>query len=491
MADTLHEWIGRQQQASDEVSLAAIKRLAALLDVPLRPYRRGDAIPKGWYVVLFTPEDRRSLLGPDGHPHKGQFIPPVPLPRRMFAGRRVEFHDVLRIGDEVNRLSRIARIEPKQGRSGKMCFVTVRHEISGPRGLAVVEEHDIVYREEPKPGAPKPEAAPAPGADSAEWTRSIVPDSVLLFRYSAVTFNSHRIHYDADYVRDREGYPDLVMNGGLMTLGGKSVTPKMASKFLHMNRNKRSVVLDLKQPAARGALKRLCAGADVLVVNMRAAALKRLGLGYDELRAANGKLVYCSLVGFGQSGRYAAKPAYDTIIQGSAGVAACHARSTGTPRYTPMVMADHIVGLIAVQMVLLALYHRKSSGAGQHVEVPMFENMAAFVMSEHMYLRTFDPPLGATGDPRVLEPDARPLPTADGFICVSANTDKQAFAFFDAVGRPELKADRRFDSVAARFANVRDYFEVRAQSLRSKTTGKWLELLERADVPCKIGRAHV
>src|SRR5882672_7581808 len=267
--------------------------------------------------------------------------------------------------------------------------------------------------------------------------------------------------YGADVVKIEPPEGDL-----LRTLGGKSVTPKMASKFLHMNRNKRSVVLDLKQPAARGALKRLCAGADVLVVNMRAAALKRLGLG------------------FGQSGRYAAKPAYDTIIQGSAGVAACHARSTGTPRYTPMVMADHIVGLIAVQMVLLALYHRKSSGAGQHIEVPMFENMAAFVMSEHMYLRTFDPPLGATGDPRVLEPEARPLPTADGFICVSANTDKQAFAFFDAVGRPELKADRRFESVAARFENVRDYFEVRAQSLRSKTTGEWLELLERADVPC-------
>ena len=170
--------------------------------------------------------------------------------------------------------------------------------------------------------------------------------------------------YGADVVKIEPPEGDL-----LRTLGGKSVTPKMASKFLHMNRNKRSVVLDLKQPAARGALKRLCAGADVLVVNMRAAALKRLGLGYDELRAVNGKLVYCSLVGFGQSGRYAAKPAYDTIIQGSAGVAACHARSTGTPRYTPMVMADHIVGLIAVQMVLLALYQRKSSGAGQHIEV--------------------------------------------------------------------------------------------------------------------------
>jgi 3-methylfumaryl-CoA hydratase len=218
MADMLQEWIGRQQEASDEVSLAAIKRLAALLDVPPRPYKRGDTIPKGWYVVLFTPEERQSLLGPDGHPEKGLFIPPVALPRRMFAGRRVGFHDALRIGDEVNRLSRIARIEPKQGRSGKMCFVTVRHEISGPRGLAVVEEHDIVYREEPKPGTPKTATAPAPAAGSAEWTRSIVPDNVLLFRYSAATFNSHRIHYDIDYVRNTEGYPDLVVNGGLMTL---------------------------------------------------------------------------------------------------------------------------------------------------------------------------------------------------------------------------------------------------------------------------------
>ena len=213
---SLREWIGRQQRASDEVSLAAIKHLAALLDVPPRTYRRGDPVPRAWYVVLFTPEERQSLLGPDGHPEKGQFIPPIALPRRMFAGRRAWFHGVLRIGDEVERVSRIERIEPKEGRTGKMCFVTVRHEISGPRGLAVVEEHDIVFREASKPGAPKPKFAPAPGP--AEWTRSITPDSVLLFRYSAVTFNPHRIHYDADYARGKEGYPDLVMNGGLMTL---------------------------------------------------------------------------------------------------------------------------------------------------------------------------------------------------------------------------------------------------------------------------------
>src|SRR5260221_10834209 len=218
MADTFQEWIGREQQASEEVPLAAIKRLAAMLDVPARPYRRGDPIPKGWCVVRCTPGERQSLLGPDGDPEKGQFMRRVALPRRTFAGRGACFHDVRRVGDDVNRLSCVARIEPKQGRSGKMCFVTVRHEISGPRGLAVVEEHDIVYREEPKPGAPKMATAPAPAAGSAEWTPSIVPDTVLLFRYSAVTFNSHRIHYDADYVRDKEGYPDLVVNGGLMTL---------------------------------------------------------------------------------------------------------------------------------------------------------------------------------------------------------------------------------------------------------------------------------
>lgn len=285
--------------------------------------------------------------------------------------------------------------------------------------------------------------------------------------------------YGADVIKVEAPEGDL-----LRTLGGKSVTPKMASKFLHLNRNKRSVALDLKQPTARAAITKLCAEVDVVVVNMRTAALKRLGLSYDDVRAINPKVVYCSLVGFGQTGPYAAKPAYDTIIQGASGVAACLERSTGVPRYVPMVMADHVVGLIAVQMILLALFHRERSGAGQQIEVPMLENMAAFVMAEHMFLRTFDPPLGGTGDARVLDPEGRPLPTADGYVCVSANTDKQAFAFFDAVGRPELKDDPRFCSVAARFAHVKDYFAVRAESLRSKTTAEWLEILDRADVPC-------
>jgi 3-methylfumaryl-CoA hydratase len=213
----LQEWVGRQEAAHDEVTLPAVRRLAALLDLAPDEYRRGQAIPGGWYVVLFGAEARQSALGPDGHPAKGQFLPPVPLPRRMFAGRRVWFHAPLRIGDEVSRVSRIQSITPKQGRSGAMCFVTVRHEIASPGGLAVIEEQDLVYREA-SPAAPADGGqSPARQPDTPEWTRTLTPDPTMVFRYSAITFNAHRIHYDAAYTREKEGYPDLVVNGGLTT----------------------------------------------------------------------------------------------------------------------------------------------------------------------------------------------------------------------------------------------------------------------------------
>lgn len=214
----LEEWIGRQEQAHDEVTLPAVRRLAALLDLPPEDYQRGQAIPGAWYVVLFGAEARQSTLGPDGHPAKGQFLPPVPLPRRMFAGRRVEFRAPLHIGDDVSRTSRIQSITPKQGRSGAMCFVTVRHEIASPRGLAVVEEQDLVYRDVTTVAPAKREASPATQAEPPDWTRTLTPDPTMVFRYSAITFNAHRIHYDAAYTREKEGYPDLVVNGGLTTL---------------------------------------------------------------------------------------------------------------------------------------------------------------------------------------------------------------------------------------------------------------------------------
>ena len=209
----LNEWIGRQERAEDEVAVSAVRRLAALLDSPAQ-VRRGDALPRAWYVMLFGPTTRQSGLGPDGHPAKGQFLPPVALPRRMFAGRRVSFHEPLLIGEDVSRVSTIQAITPKQGRSGEMCFVTVRHEISGQRGLAVVEEQDIVYRGD-TPLAQKKESKEQRRAD---WSRPWTPDTVALFRFSAITYNGHRIHYDLPYTREAEGYPGLIVNGGLTTL---------------------------------------------------------------------------------------------------------------------------------------------------------------------------------------------------------------------------------------------------------------------------------
>jgi len=266
-------------------------------------------------------------------------------------------------------------------------------------------------------------------------------------------------------------------------MNGRSVTPAMGAKFLHLNRNKRSVVLDLKQSAGHAALLKLVARTDVLVWNVRPASMARLKLAYDDARAVNPRIIYCGMFGFGQDGRYRDKPAYDTIIQGAGGMAALHHRATGEPRFVPMVVADKVVGLIAVQMIAMALYRRAQTGEGCAIEIPMFENLVKFVLEEHMYLRTFEPPLGEAGEPRLLDPQGRPIPTKDGWICIAANTDDQAFAFFDAVGRPELKTDPRFSGVAARFANVKDYFQVRVDALRSRATAEWLEIFDRYDVP--------
>ncbi|MDB5904791.1 MAG: CoA transferase [Betaproteobacteria bacterium] len=267
------------------------------------------------------------------------------------------------------------------------------------------------------------------------------------------------------------------------TIGGLGVTPGMGPKFLHLNRNKRSIVLDLKKPEGYQALMKLIERADVLVWNVRPDSMARMKLSYDDVRAVNPKIIYCGMFGFGQGGRYRRKPAYDSIIQGSAGVAALNHRALGEPRFLPMVIADKTVGLIAVQMMLMALFSRERTGEGQAIEIPMFENMAAFVLSEHMYMKTFDPPRGPTGDPRLLDPQAKPLATRDGWICISANTNAQAFAFFDGIGRPELKTDPRFDSIAARFRNVGEYFRIRAESLKEKTTAQWLEIFDACDVP--------
>ncbi len=214
--EELKKWIGQKETDVDYVTIPAVHRLAATLDRDDPMPKFGDPLPIGWHQILFPRVVRHSQIGPDGHPRRGDFLPPVPLPRRMFAGKRTTFVSDLRVGDEVKRESVIKDVNIKQGRTGQMVFVTVQTDITSPRGLAVTEEQDIVYRGDPDPNAPPPPPQPAPGR--AVWSRVVTPDPVLLFRYSALTFNGHRIHYDYPYVTRSEGYPDLVMNGGLTTL---------------------------------------------------------------------------------------------------------------------------------------------------------------------------------------------------------------------------------------------------------------------------------
>ena len=214
--EKLKEWIGNKESDVDYVTVPAVHRLAATLDRDDPMPKMGDPLPVGWHQILFPRVVRQSQIGADGHPERGDFLPPVPLPRRMFAGKRTTFHADLRVGDAVRRESVIMEVNIKQGRTGKMVFVTVKTDITSPRGLAITEEQDLVYREATSGGTPSQPPQPAPGR--AVWSRAVTPDPVMLFRYSALTFNGHRIHYDLPYVTKVEGYPGLVMNGGLTTL---------------------------------------------------------------------------------------------------------------------------------------------------------------------------------------------------------------------------------------------------------------------------------
>ena len=269
----------------------------------------------------------------------------------------------------------------------------------------------------------------------------------------------------------------------LRSLAGKGRSAGMNGKFMNFNRGKKSLAIDLKKAAGIAALKRIAATVDVFVTNIRPDAQARLGVDADSLRAAAPRLIHCSITGFGSDGPYAGRPAYDTVIQGVSGVAGTFEASTGDPRYVPFLVADHTVGLIAAQMIGFALYRREKTGVGEAIEVPMFENMAAYIMQEHLGAASFRPALGPPGDHRVLSPDGKPLPTKDGFICISANTDAQAHAFFDAIGRPELKTDPRFARVAQRVQHTKEYFHIRATSLGGRTTAEWLEIFDKADVP--------
>lgn len=266
-------------------------------------------------------------------------------------------------------------------------------------------------------------------------------------------------------------------------LGGRGRNPGMAPKFLHLNRNKRSICLDLKHRDGHAVLLRLLADADILTWNVRPNSMQRLRLSYEEVCAVNPRVIYCGMFGFGQRGRYAEVPAYDPIIQGVSGIAGLHEKAFGEPRYVPYVMADRTSGLIAVQMIAMALFYRERTGRGQSIEVPMFENMATQVLTEHLYNRSYVPPIGEAGDPRLLNEFYAPSKTLDGYISITANTDTQVFALMEDMGYASFRTDPRFDSVAARFANVHEYFRLRAEGLKQKTTAHWLAFCRLHDIP--------
>lgn len=267
---------------------------------------------------------------------------------------------------------------------------------------------------------------------------------------------------------------------------GPARNPGMGGMFLTINRGKRGLCLDLKKPggaAAARAVARLC---DVVVTNIRPRAMARLGLDSASMRAADPRLVYCMLVGFGQSGPYAAHPAYDDLIQGMAGVPHLGQRAgAAEPRYAPLALADRVSGLHAVAGILAALFDRARTGRGQEVEVPMFEAMASFTLGDHLGGMAFDPPLDGGGYARLISPDRRPYRTKDGHICALVYTDGQWRRFFAAIGEPErLERDPRFADHASRTQHIDAIYAELAAILATRTTAEWLEVLRAADVPC-------
>lgn len=272
--------------------------------------------------------------------------------------------------------------------------------------------------------------------------------------------------------------------GDAMRNVGPSRHRGMGSVFMHLNRNKRSVALDLKKPAGIDLLLRMIDEADVLVYSLRPQAMQRLGLSYDDVRARNPRIVYCGAFGFGQDGPYAARPAYDDLIQAASGSAAAQGRKIGPPQYAATPVGDRGVGLALAMAVLAALVARERTGVGQAVEVPMFETFAHLVMSDHLYGLTFDPPIGEWGYARSMDPKRRPFETADGrFVAVNLYIDKHWQAFFELSGHAALIDDPRFVDVHARQEHQGQLYDFLIETMRTKSADEWLDLLVAADIP--------
>lgn len=277
-------------------------------------------------------------------------------------------------------------------------------------------------------------------------------------------------------------------DGDSTRLLGPSRTPGMGSYFANLNRNKRSLALDLKKPAAREAILRLVETADVFVHNMRIGAAQRLGLDYATLSARNPRLIYACASGFRKGSSMQEFPAYDDLIQGVSGTASLNAGPDGAPRYFPTVMVDKLTGAQLASMIGMALFHRERTGQGQEIHLPMMETILSFMLVEHLWFGTLGEPEKGLGYPRMLTPHRRPYRTKDGYISVIAHSNAQWGKLFEAMGVPELIDDPRFNSVPARARNIDAAYATLTEGMQQRTTEEWLAELRPADIPC--GKAN-
>ena len=297
--------------------------------------------------------------------------------------------------------------------------------------------------------------------------------SVMLGPYATQTLGD----YGADIIKIEA--PD----GDTTRKTGPAKEPGMAATFVGANRNKRSIVLDLKQAAGRDALLQMVDHADVLVYSLRPQKIAALGLAPDTLRQRNRRLIVVGVHGFAEDGPYGGKPAYDDIIQALCGLASLHEMRDGVPAYAPSVIADKTCGLFAAQAVLIAVIGRGADGDGTYVEVPMLEAMVNYTLVEHYYGMHFQPPLSPPGYARLLTRNRQPYRTADGYICVVPYTDQHWRNFFVEVGCEDLAADTRFIGIAARTQNIDALYALAGEHLRERTTAQWLAAFERLDIP--------
>ncbi len=322
-----------------------------------------------------------------------------------------------------------------------------------------------------------------PGA--LDGIRVIDLTSVVLGAYATAMLGD----MGADVIKVESPSPKNGQGGDIMRWAGDTPSGEasgLGPMFLSINRNKRSVLLDLKKQEARDALLKLIATADVFAANVRYDGLKRLGLSYEDVKAVKPDIVYVIGTGYGEEGPYGGRPAYDDMIQASSGIASMMSEVDGDPRprFFPTLIADKTTGLFMTNAIVSALFHRERTGEGQFVEVPMMESMVSFLLAEHLYGEVYDPPTGPAGYVRVTSPDRKPYKTTNGYIAIMPYSDQQWRDFFALGGKPDLfETDERFATYENRTRNIRDLYAMVEDVSMHKTTEEWEKLLQAHDIP--------